>query len=355
MGQASARTIRTVAALIESGLAPTGVDRAALDAVARDYAIAIPPTLAALIGDPDDPIGRQLVPHPDERVQAPGETADPTGDARFSPLPGLVRRYPDRVLLKPLLACPLYCRFCFRRAHVGPDGGLLTERDLEAALDWIEAEPDLREVILTGGDPMILSARRLGAIVARISAMRRIETIRIHTRLPVADPDRIDAALVGALETGKGMRVMVHVNAAAEVGAGFRASVRRLLGAGIPVLSQSVLLRGVNDTPARLEALLRALLAARVVPATLHQLDRAPGTARFEVPIEEGRALLSALRGRVPGDAWPSYTLDIEGGYGKVPIGPVYLADGATEVADVSGGVHALDPGRCLEAGGPLE
>jgi lysine 2,3-aminomutase len=335
------RTIKSVEGLIGAGFAAEA-DRAALEKVGAHYAIAVPAAFAALIGDADDPVGRQVVPHPDEILVADNESGDPTGDAAMSPVVGVVRRYPDRVLLKPLLACPIYCRFCFRRAHVGPDGGVLSEAALETALDWIAAEADLREVILTGGDPLILSPRRLACIVRRVSAMRQIETIRIHTRVPVADPQRVDAALVGALETDKGMRVMLHANAAAEITAAARGAVRRLLEAGIPVLSQSVLLRGVNDTSERLEALLRALVAARVVPASLHQLDRAPGTARFHVPIEEGRALLASLRGRIPGDAWPTYVLDIEGGHGKVPIGPDYLDAARGVVADPWGGSHSL-------------
>ena len=333
-------TIRSAAGVIEAGW---GDDVTVLTAVERKYAIAVPPAFAALIGRPDDPIGRQVIPHADELIEAPGESDDPTGDGPFSPVEGVVRRYPDRVLLKPLLACPVYCRFCFRRAHVGPDGGLLGPAALARALDWIAGEGALREVILTGGDPLILSPRRLAAIVGRISAMPQIETIRVHTRLPVADPDRVDTALIEALGSETALRVMVHVNAAAEMTGAVRACVRRLLGAGIPVLSQSVLLRGVNDTPERLEGLLRALLRARVVPATLHQLDRAPGTARFHVPIEEGRALLAALRGRIPGDAWPAYVLDIEGGHGKVPIGPGYLAEDGRSVRDPWGGVHSLE------------
>ena len=219
---------------------------------------------------------------------------------------------------------------------------MLSEVALGEALDWIEAEAGLREVILTGGDPLILSAGRLGHIVGRLSAMPQIETIRVHTRVPVADPARIDGELLAALQTAKGLRVMLHANAAAEITEQAAGAVRRLLVAGIPVLSQSVLLRGVNDTPERLEALLRALLRARVVPASLHQLDRAPGTARFHVPIEEGRALLESLRGRVPGDAWPDYVLDIEGGHGKVPIGPDYLDPSTGTVRDPWGGRHSL-------------
>ena len=332
-------TLRSASDLVTAGL----VDAAApIEAVARRYAIAIPPAFQRLITDPDDPVGRQVVPHPDELLTAANEHDDPTADAPMSPVEGVVRRYPDRALLKPVLTCPLYCRFCFRRAHVGPEGGLLAEPALDAALDWIAAEPALREVILTGGDPLILSPRRLAHIVRRLDRMPHIETIRIHTRVPVAAPERIDGALVEALGADTPLRVILHANAAAELTADARAAIRRLLTAAIPVLSQSVLLRGVNDTPERLEALLRALLRARVTPATLHQLDRAPGTARFHVPIDEGRALLAALRGRVPGDSIPTYVLDIEGGHGKVPIGPDYLSPDGRTVRDPWGNGHSL-------------
>ena len=333
------QTIRNAAGVVAAGLAG---DATAVEAVGRAYAIAIPPAFARLIVDPDDPVGRQVVPHADELSTAANEAGDPTGDARFSPVEGVVRRYPDRALLKPVLACPVYCRFCFRRAHVGPDGGLLSEPALEAALDWIEGQGALREVILTGGDPLMMSPRRIGRIVGRLSGMAGIEAIRVHTRMPVAAPERVDAATVDALGTDKAMRVMVHANASAEITADAREAIGRLLRAGIPVLSQSVLLAGVNDTTERLEALLRALLRARVAPATLHQLDRAPGTARFHVPIARGRALLASLQGRVPGDAIPRYVLDIEGGYGKVPIGPDYLDLGSGTVRDPWGGVHSL-------------
>ena len=343
-------TIRTADGVVASGLAPAGA-LPALEAVAQLYAIAIPPDLRVLIGDPDDPIGRQVVPHGDELVLAAHEGADPTGDARFSPVEGVVRRYPDRALLKPLLACPVYCRFCFRRAHVGPDGGVLGAAALERAFAYFAGETALREVILTGGDPLILSPRRLAAIVARLSAIPHLETLRVHTRLPVADPGRVDAALVAALATTKGMRVVMHANAAAELTPAVAGAVRRLLGAGIPVLAQSVLLRGVNDTAERMEALLRGLLRIRATPTYLHQLDPAPGTARFHVPIDEGRALLRALRGRIPGDAWPTFVLDIEGGHGKVPIGPDYL--GRDEVRDPWGQSHPLAPRRAGEVGTP--
>jgi len=339
------RTLRDAASLLAAGLIPPE-EREAVAAVEARYAVAVPPALRVLIEHPDDPIGRQFIPHPGELVTAPHERADPIGDDALSPVKGIVHRYPDRALLKPLLICPVYCRFCFRREHVGPDGGLLTDAELDAAYTWLAAHPAVTEVILTGGDPLMLSPRRLGAIVAALSAIPHIDTLRIHTRVPVADPARVTPALVDALATERAMWVVLHANHARELTEPARAALRRIQAAAIPVLGQSVLLRGVNDSAPALEALFRAMLAARVKPYYLHQLDPAPGTVRFHVPIAEGQRLLAELRGRVSGLAWPTYVLDIPGGHGKVPIGPTYLAaDGA--VRDPWGGRHVLaeDPG----------
>ena len=338
----SQQTLRDPDALLAAGLIAPERREAVVEVGAR-YAVAIPPALRALIEHPDDPIGRQFVPHPDELITAPHERADPIGDDALSPIKGIVHRYPDRALLKPLLVCPVYCRFCFRREHVGPDGGLLTEAELEAAYAWLAARPAIREVILTGGDPLLLSPRRLGAIVAALSAIPHIELIRLHTRVPVAEPARITPALVGALASERALWLVLHANHARELTQDVRAALQRIQAAAIPVLGQSVLLRGVNDSVAALEALFRAMVAARVKPYYLHQLDPAPGTARFHVPIAEGQALLEGLRGRVSGLAWPTYVLDIPGGQGKVPIGPSYIEpDG--RVRDPWGGRHALAP-----------
>jgi lysine 2,3-aminomutase len=338
----SQQTLRDPDALLAAGLiAPER--REAVAEVGARYAVAIPPALRALIEHPGDPIGRQFVPHPDELITAPHESADPIGDDALSPVKGIVHRYPDRALLKPLLVCPVYCRFCFRREHVGPDGGLLTEAELEAAYAWLAARPAIREVILTGGDPLLLSPRRLGGIVAALSAIPHIELIRLHTRVPVAEPARVTPALVGALASERALWLVLHANHARELTQDVRKALQRIQAAAIPVLGQSVLLRGVNDSVAALEALFRAMVAARVKPYYLHQLDPAPGTARFHVPIAEGQALLEGLRGRVSGLAWPTYVLDIPGGQGKVPIGPSYIEpDG--RVRDPWGGRHALAP-----------
>ena len=295
--------------------------------------------MRALIETPHDPIGRQFIPDVSELVTAANESPDPIGDDALSPVKGVVHRYPDRALLKPLLLCPVYCRFCFRREHVGPDGGVLTDRELQAAYAWFAAHPAVTEVILTGGDPLMLSPRRLAGIVSALSAMPHIQTIRIHSRVPVADPERLSGDLAAAMETDRSLWLVVHANHEREFTAAAGQALRRVRALGVPILGQSVLLRGVNDTSAALEALFRAMVAHRVKPYYLHQLDPAPGTARFHVPINEGRALLETLRGRVTGLAWPTYVLDIPGGYGKVPIGPDYRhADGW--VRDIRGVVH---------------
>jgi lysine 2,3-aminomutase len=316
-----ARPLRDADALLAAGL--IGAEAApAIAAVAERYAIAVTPAVAALIAAPDDPIARQYIPDAAELVTAPDEVADPTADAPFTPVKGVVHRYPDRALIKPLLACPVYCRFCFRREVVGPDGGLLTEAELDAAIAWFAATPTVREAILTGGDPLMLSPRRLGALLARLAAIPHLDVLRIHSRVPVADPARVSAALVAALAIEKPLFLCLHANHAQEFSGAARTAIGRLTRAGIPVLGQSVLLAGVNDSEDALEELFRAMLSVRVKPYYLHQLDLAPGTARFRVEPARGRALLRALRGRVTGLAWPTYVQELPGGGGKVPIGP---------------------------------
>lgn len=317
------RTLRDPAALVEAGLAPPEA-AAGLHRVAEHFAMAITPAVQALIdpADPADPIARQYVPDVAELVTLPDERSDPTSDAPFTPVKGVVHRYPDRALLKPLLACPVYCRFCFRREVVGPDGGLLSEAELDAAIDWFAATPQVREAILTGGDPLMLSPRRLGHILRRLSAIPHLDIIRIHSRVPVAAPERVNEPLIEALTTDKALFLCVHANHAREFAPDAKSALRALRRAGVTLLGQSVLLREVNDSAQALEDLFRAMLACQVKPYYLHQLDRAPGTGRFEVPITEGRALLRQLRGRLSGLAWPTYVLDLPNGAGKAPLGP---------------------------------
>jgi lysine 2,3-aminomutase len=326
----TAATLRTPASLADAGLVPR--ERlSTLEQVAARYAIAITPATVALIdaADPADPIARQFVPHEAELVMAPEERADPIGDAAHSPVEGIVHRYPDRVLLMVTHACATYCRFCFRRETVGPGGtGVLSPETLDAALAYIAERPAIWEVILTGGDPLILSPRRLGAIMERLSKIPHVKVVRLHTRVPAVDPGRITPALVAALKrAGKAVYVALHANHPRELTPDACAAIARLVDAGIPMLSQTVLLKGVNDDPETLGALMRAFVENRIKPYYLHQADLAPGTSHLRTTLPEGQALLRSLRGRISGLCQPTYVLDIPGGHGKVPVGPGYLSE----------------------------
>ncbi len=342
MSATARKTLRTPSALAAARLVAR--DRLKpLEEVAARYAVAITPALADLIdpSDPHDPIARQFVPDARELHGEPQESHDPIGDDAHSTIEGIVHRYPDRVLLKMVIACAVYCRFCFRREMVGPGRGGLAPAALDKALAYVSSRPEIWEVILTGGDPLGLSARRLKDVVTRLAAIAHVKVIRVHTRVPVAAPERVTAALARALRTDKATFVVLHANHPRELTAQVRAACARLIDAGIPMLSQSVLLRGVNDDAQTLGALLRALVECRIKPYYLHHADLAPGTAHLRTTIAEGQALLRALHGRMSGLCQPSYVLDIPGGYGKSPIGPNYLsADGAV-IEDFCGRRHA--------------
>jgi len=338
---AGKKSLRSPAALVEARLAPRD-QLAALEDVAARYAVAITPAMADLIdvSDPHDPMARQFVPDARELDERPEESRDPIGDDTHSPVEGIVHRYPDRVLLKLVNACAVYCRFCFRREMVGPGRGALSPATLAGALDYIRGCPQIWEVILTGGDPLVLSARRLKAVVAALAAIEHVKVIRVHTRVPVVAPERITAALVDALRTRKAAFVVLHANHPREMTAKARAACARLIDAGIPMLAQSVLLRGVNDDAETLGALMRALVETRIKPYYLHHADLAPGTAHLRTDIAQGQALMRALRGRYSGLCQPSYVLDIPGGYGKSPIGPNYLSEGGRAIEDFNGRRH---------------
>jgi lysine 2,3-aminomutase len=344
---AAAKSLRTPSELLDAKI--VGRDRlAALEAVAARYAVAITPAIADLIdpSDPHDPIARQFVPDARELEQQPAERGDPIGDDAFSPVAGVVHRYPDRVLLKLVNACAVYCRFCFRREMVGPGRGGLSPAALATALDYIRDCPQIWEVILTGGDPLVLSARRLRDVVAELAAIAHVKVIRVHTRVPVAAPERVSTALVRALRTGKATFVVLHANHPRELTAQVRAACARFIDAGIPMLSQSVLLHGVNDDVETLGALMRALVECRIKPYYLHHADLAPGTAHLRTTIAAGQGLLRALHGRYSGLCQPAYVLDIPGGYGKSPIGPNYLSEDGALVEDFNGGRHRYPPRR---------
>jgi lysine 2,3-aminomutase len=338
----STRTLRTPQALADAGL--IAADRVhALERVAARYALAITPTSAALIdaADPADPIARQFIPQDAELDAAPEDLADPIGDGAHSPVEGIVHRYPDRVLLMLTHTCATYCRFCFRRETVGPDGaGDLSPAALQRALAYIAGDPAIWEVILTGGDPLILSPRRLGLVMQALSKIEHVKVVRVHTRVPAVAPETITPALVEALKRAdKPVYVALHANHPRELTPAVRAACARLIDAGLPMLSQTVLLKGVNDDPAVLGALMRAFVETRIKPYYLHHGDLAPGTGHLRTTIKEGQAVVRALRGRLSGLCQPTYILDIPGGHGKVPVGPSFLTedDDGLLVEDVSG------------------
>ena len=333
-------TLTSPQSLADAGLIPR--DRiAALAPVADRYAVALTETVARLIdrNDPADPIARQFLPSEAELVTAPEERADPIGDAAHSPVQGIVHRHPDRVLFKLVHACPVYCRFCFRREMVGPDSESALLPDVFArAADYIQSRPEIWEVIFTGGDPFILSPRRIAEVSARLAAIPHVKVLRWHTRVPVVDPARISDEMVAALlAPGATTYVALHANHPRELTEEALAACARLIDAGIPMLSQSVLLRGVNDDVDTLAALMRAFVAARIKPYYLHHADLAPGTSHFRLPIAEGQALMRSLRARVSGLCVPQYVLDIPGGVAKVPLA-------AGDVEETAGGHRVRGP-----------
>lgn len=295
-----------------------------IEDVARRYAVSVSPHLLALVDsvDPHDPIARQFLPSLEELTVLPQEQADPIGDAAHSPVTGIVHRHRDRVLFKAVAACPVYCRFCFRREMIGPGkDNALSKEDFEAALAYVAAHPEIWEVILTGGDPFILSPRRIEEITGRLASIAHVKVIRWHTRVPVTDPERVTDAMAAALlAPGATSYVAVHANHPREFAPAARVAITRLADAGIPLISQSVLLKGVNDNVEILAQLMRSFVENRIKPYYLHHPDLAPGTSHFRIDIEEGLALVRALRAGLSGLAMPTYMLDIPGGFGKVPL-----------------------------------
>lgn len=343
------QTLRTLDDLVSAGLVG-GEARAALQPVAQRYAIAVTSSMNDLINraDPQDPIGLQFIPDPRELNVSRGEAADPIGDFAHSPLEGLVHRYPDRVLVKLTHICPVYCRFCFRREMVGPGkSDALSENDLEAIYSYIAAHHEIWEVIVTGGDPLILSPRRLQEFTTRLAAIDHVRVLRWHTRVPSVDPARVTDELARALvPKGKSVWLALHVNHPREMTFDCLDAVARLKRAGINLISQSVLLKGVNDTVETLAALMRAFVEAGVKPYYLHQGDMAPGTAHFRTRVEDAKALIDGLRGRVSGLAQPLYVIDLPGGAGKVPVAALSCEiDGeGWRIRDWQGYTHTYPP-----------
>lgn len=349
----SGRTLRLAAELADANLIAQG-EVADAERVAARYALAITPDMLAIIdrSDPADPIARQFVPDRRELDQHPDERIDPIGDVAHEAVPGVVHRYPDRALLKLTHACPVYCRFCFRREMVGPGRPALAGEALERALSYIRQSSGIREVILTGGDPFMLAPRRIADVTRRLADIDHVRVLRWHTRVPVVDPGRVTPELARALRAAdRAVYVGVHTNHPRELTDAARNALARLADAGLVLVGQTVLLKGVNDDAAILAALFTELVTLRVKPYYLHHADLAPGTAHFRTTMAQGREIMRALRGRISGLALPTYVLDVPGGYGKVPVGPVYVdADAPVPaVIDVHGDRHAYPPPQQCE------
>ncbi|MCM2475958.1 lysine-2,3-aminomutase-like protein [Rhizobium sp. CG5] len=345
------RSLTSVDDLLTAGLIEAAKADGLHDVGSR-YAVALTPTLVDLIDrkDAHDPIAAQFVPTENELVHTPDENADPIGDHVHSPVEGIVHRYPDRVLLKAVHICPVYCRFCFRREMVGPKGdGMLSTEALERALDYIRSHAEIWEVILTGGDPLVLSPRRLATIMQGLAGIPHVRIVRFHTRVPVVDPGHVDQALVDAIRSsGKTTYVALHANHPREMTSDGRSACARLIDSGIVMVSQTVLLKGINDDAAVLAELMRTFVEWRIKPYYLHHPDKAPGTGHFRVSIAQGQALVSALRGTLSGLCQPTYVLDIPGGHGKTPVGAETIsaqADGDYLVEDYRGAKHCYTDG----------
>jgi lysine 2,3-aminomutase len=320
------RHMLTTADELAQVVALSETERAGLAASARLFRVGITPYYASLM-DPvhaSCPIRMQAIPHPAEADIREEELRDPLGEDSHNPAPSVVHKYPDRVLFLVVDRCGIYCRHCNRRRLVGGDEPPTTA-ELEAGLDYIARTPRIRDVLLSGGDPLLLSTRRLDHLLGRLRAIPHVETIRIGTRLPVVCPMRIDAELTSALRKHHPLFVNTHFNHVVELTPEARAGCERLADAGIPVGNQTVLLRGVNSSVQSLRALMRGLLRVRVRPYYLFQGDTVIGTDHLRTPVQAAMDLYAGLRGWINGMAVPHLVLDAPGGHGKVPILPNYV------------------------------
>ena len=320
-------------------------------AMAAGLPISITPYYLALCDpkDPDCPIRRQCVPRAEEAIAVKGDLRDPLGEEAHQVAPHLIQRYPDRVLLLATDRCGVYCRFCTRSRLVGDGGGARSMTALEPAFAWIEAHPEVRDVIISGGDPCVMSTERLSRLLLRIREIDHVDYVRLATRAPVTLPQRITEELAAAIrESHESTWIMTHFNHPKELSEEARAACARLVDAGLPVMNQTVLLRGVNDDQNTLEELFRGLVRSRVRPYYLLQMDPVGGTGHLRTPLRLGIELMAALQGRMSGIALPKLIVDTPGGLGKVPIGPNYLRseqDGVTVLETFRGDlVEYYDP-----------
>ena len=317
-----------------------------LEEVAKKFSVSVTPLVASAIVSTNAPeLSRQYVPAAAELQVYDHELTDPIGDTKYTPVKGITHRYPDRVLLKPIHTCAVYCRFCFRREKVGRQEEALNGQELNEALNYIEKSPAVWEVILSGGDPLMLQPEKLATILKRLQKIPHVGVIRIHTRVPLVAPEKLSTAMLDALDLEKALFVVLHCNSHLELLDEVKAGLKKMNRRGIPLLSQSVLLRGVNDSAEKLEKLFRSLVSLRVKPYYLHHGDLAAGTSHFRTSVQEGQSIMKKLRGDLSGICQPSYVLDIPGGFGKVPIGPNYIVkeNSAYTVEDWQGQPHSYE------------
>ncbi len=323
-----ARNAATTLEALEAHLELTDSEREGVKrALADGFPMSITPYYLALC-DPHDaacPIRRQCVPRSEEATIVPGDLRDPLGEEAHEVAPHLVRRYPDRVLLLATDRCAVYCRFCTRSRMVGAGGGARPLEVLAPALAWIAAHPEIRDVIVSGGDPLVMSTDRIEKLLLELARVDHVATVRVATRAPVTIPQRIDAALCRALRAHPATWLMTHFNHPKELTAEAKRAVALLVDHGLPVMNQTVLLEGVNDDPDTLETLFRGLCAWRARPYYLLQADPVRGTGHLRTPIDRGIAIMERLQGRLSGIALPKLVVDTPGGRGKVPIGPDYV------------------------------
>jgi len=301
-----------------------------VSSVASVYPFRVSPSYAALIRTPGDPIWLQCVPDLRE-MEDDDQHPDPLAEGALSPVPGLIHRYPDRVVLLVSNQCPMFCRFCMRKRHVGGGDAPLSREALDKALAYIAATPAIRDVILSGGDPLMLDDASLRYILSQLRAISHVSIIRIGTRIPVTLPERITPDLCDLLKRFHPLYVNTHFNHPAEITDASAKACTLLADAGIPLGNQTVLLAGVNDRVETMRELMTGLLEIRVKPYYIHQMDLVKGTAHFRTPVETGLDIVRGLRGFVSGMAVPHYVIDLPDGKGKVPI----LPDGVEREGDM--------------------
>lgn len=329
---------------LETRINLTDEERAGVLLAGTKLAMAITPHFFNLIdkNDPNCPIRRQVIPRIEEAWTAPEELADPCGEDSHMPVPGLVHRYPDRVLFLVTDRCASYCRYCTRSRVVSGVGEQQLETQWEAAFQYLEKHTEVRDVLLSGGDPLLFSDAKLDKILTRLRAIPHIQFLRIGSRIPIFLPQRITPELCAMLKKHHPLFISIHANHPKELTTEVRDGLARLAEAGIPLGNQSVLLRGVNDSPEIQKALVHKLLMCRVRPYYLYQCDLITGSSHLRTSVAEGVNIIENLRGHTSGYAVPQYVIDGPGGGGKIPINPNYVVDsseGKVTLRNYEGGI----------------